>query len=308
MTSPTHFVIVYQFGKVASTALVNTLNRHPDVEAHQSHFLGEDALKRIVVNATSPSLSPYFRKHMIGQLMANLELTTELKRVKTGRDGRKLTVISLSREPVSWFRSCIQQDIKGYEDGFTRLGQAASPNPEVALQAGVERMLADVSDLLEAQGGAAAVVNEIGARGGKDFLQRVGTQDEFLKTMLMLSLRPITWFEEHFRKCFGFSLEAIPPMGTFWLKQGHPDSYVILRYEDIASEFAAAMQALGVPMKGKLAEANLSRSKPFAEDIRAAFQSDAANRLRRSLQQTDYARFFGYEGLETTNDVAVAAG
>ncbi|MEO1538185.1 MAG: hypothetical protein AAFR73_10685 [Pseudomonadota bacterium] len=298
MSGPEHFVIVYQFGKVASTAIVKALNRQPGVEARQSHFLGDDALKRIVVNATGPNLSPYFRKHMIGQLMANLDLTHEMKRIQTGRDGRRLTVISLSREPLTWFRSSIQQDITGYVDAFRALGGAS-------VREGVECMLSHVGDVIAAQGGVAPVVAHILERGGRSFLDEAGMEDEFLKSMLLLALRPMTWFEEHFRRCFHFGLESMAATGPFWVKAGNPTGFVMLRYEDIAESFPAAMAAVGVPFKGEVTPANVSRSKPYADEIVAAFQGDAAMRLRELVQEADYARFFRYDA--TSSSVLRAA-
>jgi hypothetical protein len=38
-----HRFIIYQYGKVGSTSLVEALNKLPDTEAYQSHFLGEAA-------------------------------------------------------------------------------------------------------------------------------------------------------------------------------------------------------------------------------------------------------------------------
>ena len=38
-------VIVYQYGKVASTSLVTTFIKMRGVSAHQCHFFGEDALQ-----------------------------------------------------------------------------------------------------------------------------------------------------------------------------------------------------------------------------------------------------------------------
>ena len=293
MQAREHVVIVYQFGKVASTALVQSLNASAGVEAHQSHFLGDDALKRIVVNATGPGLTPYFREHMVGQLLANLELTYKMKCLQAGKDPRKLTVLSLAREPLAWFRSSLQQDIAGYQDGFAALGEGRPDDPRVVRQ-GVIAMLGILADAIERNGGADAAVHRIVAEGGRAFLEDTGVESEFVKTMLLLSLRPLTWFDDHFRKCFGHSLDAIPCQGRFWLKSGQPASFVVIRYEDIAEVFQPAMAAAGVPFKGPVVKANLSRNKPFAAEMRKAFESAPAARLGNALRHSDYGRRFGY--------------
>ncbi len=296
-----HVVIVYQFGKVASTALVTSLNACRGVEAHQSHFLGDDALKRIVVNATGPNLSPYFRKHMVGQLLANLDLTHQSKRLQTGKDPRRLTVISLAREPLDWFRSSLQQDIAGYQDSFAALAGGTVSDPE-AVTTGISDMLAHVADILERQGGAAQAAAHVIAHGGRDFLLQAGVEDEFLKTMVLLSLRPLTWFEDHFRKCFGFGLEGVARQDGFWLKPGRPVSFVLLRYEDVATGFQPAMAAAGVPFDGPLVKANLSRNKSLATEISAAFQSDPACRLGADLRASEYGLFFAYDATHLPED------
>jgi len=298
-----HVVIVYQFGKVASTALVKSLNSSDRIEAHQSHFLGDDALKRIVVNATSPNLTPYFRDHMVGQLLANLDLTQKLKQLQTGKDPRKLTVVSLARDPLDWFRSSIQQDIKGYAPKLVEMSNAGDVTGD-AIEAGVAAVLSRILEVLEAQDGLDRVVERIVSEGGRVVLNEAGVTDEFIRTMYLLCLRPLTWFEDHFAKCFGFSLGDIPEHDRFWLRRGEPSSYVVLRYEDIADTFQPAMEAAGVPFAGEVVQANLSKSKSHAADIRAGFTGPDALRLGQVLRSSEYGRFFGYDTADATPSVA----
>lgn len=301
-----HVVLVYQFGKVASTALVQSLNACPNVTAYQSHFLGDDALKRIVVNATGPNLSPYFREHMVGQLVNNLELTHKMKRLQTGKDPRALTVVSLAREPLDWFRSSVQQDIAGYEENFRSLAGATGAEGAQAVQDGIVTMLAQVLRMLEEEGGAQDVVTRIIANGGRSVTERLQTDEPFLKTQFLLSLRPLTWFEDHYRKCFGFSLEDMTRHGAVWFRRDRRAGHVVLRYEDISTAFAPAMKLAAVPFAGDIKWANQSRTKPFASEIRAAFSSDVAVRLGRALRLSDYGRFFAYQEVGHQADGLVA--
>lgn len=59
------FVVVYQFGKVASTALVATLNEQTGIEAVQSHFLGEPALRSTLGARLNPAQGEYFVFHQL---------------------------------------------------------------------------------------------------------------------------------------------------------------------------------------------------------------------------------------------------
>lgn len=294
MTDIQHFVIVYQFGKVASTALVNALNAQSNVEAHQSHFLGEDALKRMVVNATGPNHSAYFRKHMIGQLNTNIELTYQMNRARKGNDGRRLTIVSLSRAPLDWFRSSIQQDIEGHLPDLLALG--GNGDQTTRLRRGLDLMIARISQVLQANGGAQSVADELAERGARPFLNRMGNEPEFVKSMVLQALRPLVWFDDHFRKCFDLSLADIPERDGAWVRKAGHTTFVLLRYEDIADRFGPAMGAAGISVAGPIPRANESRSKPHADVIRASFDTDLAHGLGTMLVQSDYARHFGYDG------------
>ena len=287
-----HFVIVYQFGKVASTALVKTLNTHPEIDAHQSHFLGEDALKRMVVNATGPTHSAYFRKHMVGQLNANLDLTYQMNRARLGHDGRRLTILSLSRAPLDWFRSSIQQDIEGHLPDLLALGQGA--NQADRLRDGLDQMLDRVAALLATHGGVATIASDLIASGARPLLTQLKGEPDFIKTMLLQALRPVVWFEDHFARCFDLSLDDIHREDGFWLRKTRQTTFILLRYEDIAQTFASAMVAANLPATGPMIRANDSRAKPFAQIIKAAFDTEHAHQLGALLAQSDYARHFGY--------------
>ncbi len=294
MSDTKFLIVVYQFGKVASTALVNSLNTCKEIEAHQSHFLGEDALQRMIPNIVDTKIGPYFRKHMTGQLVNNLELTHLVNTCLKGKSDRKLIVISLSREPIDWFRSCVQQDIEGYCDDI--LQYASQPGEGPPLKHGLECILADLNKFLVAGGSVQHTVNAIRDNKAKELFQKNdGLPKDIARRMLLLAMRPLVWFDDHFARCFDFGLKDIPANGNHWLRQDEKCSFIVLRYEDIETEFPRAMQSVEVPYQGPICRANSSHDKPHADEIRAAFQSDAAIELRRLVLQSEYANHFGYD-------------
>ena len=69
-----HRFIVYQYGKVGSTSVVNALNQLPESEAFQSHFLGESAFSETLKRLQDPAASDYVFEHSAGQLIENLRI------------------------------------------------------------------------------------------------------------------------------------------------------------------------------------------------------------------------------------------
>ena len=98
-----HRFIVYQYGKVGSTSVVNALDQLPETEAFQSHFLGEAAFSEPFNRLQDPAVSDYVFEHSAGQLIENLRIYRHY--LRRGTSDNRLTIISLAREPFDWFRS-----------------------------------------------------------------------------------------------------------------------------------------------------------------------------------------------------------
>ena len=296
MTGSDNLIVVYQFGKVASTAIVKSLNDCEGVQAHQCHFLGNDALQRIIPNATNSRTSAYFRKHTVGQLIQNLELTYLVNMAVNGSDGQRLIVVSLSREPLDWLRSCVQQDIEGYKDDLLAFSNERFPG-EASIELGLRGVIDCLCGVLSRFGSAQNAIDTLGIGSSKTACGvRDEIQDDFVRKMFLLALRPLVWFDEHFSKCFDVQLCEFSKQGAYWLKETKPSTFVLLRYEDLEDVFPAAMQRVGVPFEEKrLCRANESKNKPFADEIQRAFQGEEAVELRAQLLQSNYAAHFGYQ-------------
>ena len=291
-------VVVYQFGKVASTSLVNTLNKCPGVDAHQSHFLGESALQRIIPIAVGRGTNPYFHEHLTGQLVANVRLTYKVNKVLSGQANGPLRVISLSREPMDWFRSGIVQDIDGYRGDILAHADALGlpgESDSQRLQNGLEHILQSLSEIITAKGGIEPTLREFLQKGGASMMEGIAVgQAPIVRKLFFLAIRPLVWFDEHFAKCFDKTLEDFAPKDGFWVAEGPSSVFVLLRYEDLSQVLESAMSAIGITLVKPLQRDNVSRSKAHAEDVVAAFASDAAGALGQHLLASDYARFFGY--------------
>ena len=63
------YFVVYQYGKVASTSIVKSLNKINDVKAVQTHFLGMCEFIEVLDLVLDPYESEYFTYHRQGQLV-----------------------------------------------------------------------------------------------------------------------------------------------------------------------------------------------------------------------------------------------
>lgn len=300
-TTPSHtLLIVYQFGKVASTSIVKSMQDVPGIEAHQSHFLGEYALKRMVSAAVDPTSNDYFHRHTVGQFMTNLDLTFKMNRVLAGHDDRRLVVLSLSREPLDWLRSSIQQDIRGYkEDIFTFAHGAglACDDDEVMMEAALVAILRDINACLQAKGGFGTVLSTLRDADAETLFAGTPLADAaILRKIFFLAIRPIVWFDEHFKLSCGVDYREMHQEGAIRYEHRDKASYVVLRYEDLRSNLISTLDLVGIDAPEEIARENLSAEKPYAAQIRAAFASPEAAALRKWMAYTDYARQFGYDG------------
>ncbi len=301
--------IVYQFGKVASTSLVNTLKTVDGLDVHQSHFLGERALQQIVSIAISRETNGYFHQHLRGQLLTNVELTYRMNRVLAGHGAAKLKVLSLSREPLDWLRSGILQDIAGYRGDLLAYGQAAGvacEDEDESLQAALTSVLAQISDIIDRKGGLAEVVDAFHRSGGKTLLAPFGAGlPAIVRRLFFLALRPHTWFEEHLRPCFGIGLEDFERTDGIWIAREPRADFAILRYEDLDTSLPSAFDALGFGRAVRpLLRDNVSRDKAYSDVVAASFASEEADALRVKLQRSQYAGFFGYGEAAATAEAA----
>jgi len=111
-------VLIYQMGKVASSALCAALN-DAGIAAAQTHFLGNAALTAILQRLLNPALADHFAHHLQGQLELNTRLTRHLLRarqaVEQASEGAdKIKLISLTREPLNWYLAEFIQNFDGY--------------------------------------------------------------------------------------------------------------------------------------------------------------------------------------------------
>lgn len=293
-----HFIVVYQYGKVASTSLVATLNALPDVEAVQAHFLGRDSLRDMVSLIIDPATSDYFHRHQVGQFIENARTTRAVNAYRQGRArDSALAIVSLYRDPFEWFRSSILQDIAGYLPTLSAMHVAEdeTEDEEAGARRAIEKTLGLFSGVVADFGGIDAVLARA-RRCDKALADHPALAGQpGLLSMFYMMLRPFSWFETHYRPAIGHTLDDLAEIESGVLHRELTwASLFVLRYESVDDQVRVLADRLGIGPVQSLATKNASDAKPMSEAVREAFASEPARALKAQFAASDYARRFGY--------------
>jgi hypothetical protein len=292
-------VIVYQFGKVASTAIVAALNQAPGVAAYQSHFLGEDALAKTLKNLQSPKTTEYMAKHQEGQLMRNVALMRKINTYKEGLEKeKKIVFLTVVRDPIDWFYSAIAQDIEGiylpkFREFLTSHAIETVSDEEV-IEKSIPMIASNIVKIIKHCGGA-DVTSYKNITAALDALKLPSAAIEPMRSMVSLFLRPLSWFDEHFAAMFGFGLDKmiLRPNGLYLTGMKWCEVYCI-RYEDLDTMFKKFQYNIGIMKPISAPRANVSQEKKYADIINQAFTADIKKSLE-SASRSKYSSFFGYD-------------
>lgn len=286
------YAVVFQMGKVASTAITSALATLPGVTAVQSHFLGSDALCKVLNMAIEPNNNDYFFGHQLGQLTQNITCTRHINRIRAGTDPRQLVILSLARDPFAWFRSSLIQDIEGYADMLAELAPDHGGDRETRVGHGLTRFLAIAADCIGTHPTVDAYRHALRTRAPGAWDSVAGWP--YMQRQLLLSaMIPADWYLQHFGSGLGIELDQLDRHGHVWRHEEGQARIGVIRYEDLDTAFPECCQwAFGrVP---RLRVENSSGSKPLSKVIATAFATEEGDRLRRALLTSNYAARFGY--------------
>jgi len=290
-----HYFIVYQYGKVGSSAVVDTLNTLPGAEACQVHFFDQKSFQNTFNRLLSPNLSDYMFHHSSGQLMQNIAAYRRF--LRAGQEGEKTTILTMCRDPFDWFRSCVTQDIAEYLPSFHYTLHALGIPYEVDDEAvfhGLLTLFSRILQALELSGGIDNLTTEKrqALRKSMDFADNRDFQ--LFLFLLGRFLMPHNWFSTHLHPALDTNfteMEAVSPC-LFRTRKEWGNIYM-LRYEQLAEAFGLALGDLGYAKIPELKATNVSASKRLNTAVREAFASDSALSLSRQCH-SEASRLLGY--------------
>jgi hypothetical protein len=289
-------VIVYQYGKVASTSLVATFNKMRGVSAQQCHFFGQDAFRQTVTRLCNPDTNDYFFKHSLGQLNENLKAYRRYHQKDRAPEDRCI-ILTVAREPFDWFRSSLVQEIEGHIPALTlslRDRDVATMDLTQIITEGLALLIDRIQGALgTVEGGIDALV-PAKRRELDQHLAFTDTEDfEAFLFLLSRFLQPHLWFKTQFSPELGVGIADMSDVGQSLLKaQANTGDVYLARYEALEDAFARLLVLENLPTQ-KLARVNEGQHKLFSAEITAAFDTDAANQLK-AKSDSELTRLLGY--------------
>ena len=289
-------VIVYQYGKVASTSLVTSLNELSGVSAHQCHFFGEEAFRTTITQLCNPNTNDYFFKHSLGQLVENLK-AYRLYHQQNRNEDHRCIVLTVAREPFDWFRSLLVQEIEGHMQAL-RLslrdkGLAHMTEGQIVTE-GVSLIIERIHGALDTVGGNIDELTPSKRRSLDQILPFIDTQDfEAFLFILGRFLLPHWWFQAQFTPEFGVSIADMVDRGQGLLSASTQTGDIYLaRYEQLDIAFERLLELENLPHRA-LVRVNEARDKTFSNEIAGVFQTQRAIELQ-ARSTSAISRTLGY--------------
>lgn len=290
-------VLIVQMGKVASTAIAEALRRG-DCEVLQAHIAAPERLQEKLRIMTSPVVGDDVATRMYADYLQELRVTFLLARLRArntagAADAR---VISLTRDPLSWYWSHFAQNYDHYSTLLAKYARHHHPEqPDVD----PAQMMAEV----QAQMFAVLERTQLPLDDAQALPGLMAEADALDPTGVVFSqanrfLVPLRWFNEDFLPATGVDVYDHGfdrGRGVARIDRGGM-SILLLRYEDLPRLDGDIAAFTGVEALA-LERANVSEDKHIPFSIKAMQQRGQAlltPALIERIYATRYARHFGY--------------
>lgn len=296
-------LLILQMGRVASISLQEAL-RTRGYNAYHSHGISEarrrGQLERLERSGTDEAAIIALGSHV--HALAHHELLRWYQRHKT-RNGERLRIITLTRDPVSWMSSHLVL-LKQYTVPAVRRWYAAEagldPAQPIDDAAAMRAYGAALGRLiLEARPsrGVAGAIADLRRIAG----ERWRSAPDFLAPACG-ALGCAEWFGHEIRPLFGIDVLADPALRETGMACVETD-YVriaVLRFEDLRRNADRLAGFLGLPELA-LPHVNATARGDDRAALRAAFEAGIEQAggpaVRRELRNTEYGRACGYDSL-----------
>lgn len=289
-------VIVYQYGKVASTSLVATLNKFRHVTAYQCHFFGEAAFRSTVTRLCDPSTNDYFFNHSLGQLANNLK-AYRLYHAQSASANARSAVLTVAREPFDWFRSSLIQEMDGHISGLALSvsdRQSETGNRERIVREGLALLIERIHSALDSVDGDIDALTLPKRRELDQVLPFVNAQDfEAFLFLLSRFLTPHWWFRTQFQKEFDIKIGEMEDLGEgLRVSQAARGAVYLARYEELETAFAKFLAVEGLSPK-RLVRKNRGYKKKLSNLIHESLATERAVELK-ARSRSEMTQLLGY--------------
>lgn len=290
-------IIVYQMGKVASTSICETLSEE-NLNAQQSHFLGKKNLSQTLFNLLNPNISDFSAFHTLGQFVKNIELTRTINWYKQNKekDGKKLKIISLSRDPIDWTRANLVQNFPEYSVGFEKWCEITKKNNTLpSLDECVRSVYESVFDII------GTTKEEFGTDRFFDSIRSMELEKNpetniILHHIYMLS-RPLNWYDNFVKPILGIDVFKKKFNSQLHYNVYTKDycDFLLIRYEDLDKIWSIVAEFAGSNSK-LLSKLNVGQDKKNYLEIKNGMDRAILNKKNSVsvINKTKYCEFFHY--------------
>lgn len=292
-------LLIYQMGKVASSSLCEALNAS-GIAAAQTHFLGHGPLSAMLGQILNPATNDFFATHAAGQLTANIALTRRLLVAREhiergGEAGPKAKIISLSRDPLDWYRAEFLQNFDGYIGAMRQFAGRRADDDSDDIACIVEAHKAMLHNMARLDLSAAMrppyrvdrAITSWPVEHAQAALLRNGRN----------LLKPVLWFQHLFQEPTNIDIFALTPQragpGALRFENGFCEA-LIVKYEQLQEAMPAISAFVGVRHL-ELPRTNVSEHKSHSGLVSAALaQLEIPSSITRLLYSSAYCELFGY--------------
>ena len=291
-------VLLFQMGKVASTAIAEALRREGQ-EVVQAHIAAPARLQQKFETLTGHVVDDAVAERMYQDYLQELRATFLLARARSVGAGERspVLVIAPMRDPLSWYWSNFAQDYDHNRGLLRRFHQQHQPASEAFCAESsfwsVMRQGFEALELTRCAIDSAEALPQL--------MEEMDARDpsNVVFSQMNRFLMPLRWFDEDFLPATGvdvYAHEFDRVLGVGMIEA--PGLRILLiRYENLADHTGRIADFVGVPTI-ELHSANVSDDKDLPFDlaqIRERAQRAIPAQLVERIYETRYARHFGYQ-------------
>lgn len=290
-------ILIFQMGKVASTAIADALRRKGR-PALQAHVASPARLQKKLEILMSAGVSGAVANRMYEDYLQELRVTFLLtrRRVSNCPDEAPARVISLTRDPLSWYWSHFAQNYDHYSTLLKRyheyhLGASKDFSPEATFRQVQYTLFEVLHETREAIDSADALPQLMAEADSRDATNVVFSQ-------LNRFLLPLRWFHEDFLPATGVDVFAhdFDRVHGFGQINTPGLSILLLRYENLVELSGRVAEFVELDSLG-LRQANVTEDKQIPINLKGMqqwAQNSIPSELKERIYDTSYARHFGY--------------
>jgi hypothetical protein len=304
-------LLLFQMGKVASSALELALIDRGINSFHCHSLRYEDEasrLSRLFGNEPSFRLAAMdlklLAKHTALGMLVRWHRTNEVA------PERRLKVITLTRDPATWFVSQLLQRAGRRPGRFTDWHRAFAGDAAGCsdLGAATAELLQQVGRLVVETRPSAGVATA--RERGRALAMAMSPPQPYIADIFSRALFPLAWFDEQFTPVFGIDIRDLPELAERGMAQrnlGFAD-LLVLRFEDLGRHLRSIADFAGID-GFDLPPRNVGAGKTHAREILDAaiafYASELGAAFQSELRRSEYARACGYgEGHGATSHSA----